>query len=72
MCRDSRHATTTLGGQTCIRSNSDFFRGVENQISGHVIDTQCVKVMIFIYSSRFAENTDVLHTSLVDRLTHLT
>ena len=50
------------------------FRGMGNQISGHVIDTQCNKVMIFIYSSRFVENTDVphMHTGLVDRLTHLT
>ena len=71
-CLDSRHATCTLGDRTRIRSDSDFFRGMEIQISGHVIDTRCVKVMIFIYSSRFAENTDVPHTSLVDRLTHLT
>ena len=68
----SRHATCTLGGRIRIRSDSDFFRGMENQISGHVIDTQHTKVMIFVYSPRFAENTDVPHTRVVDRLTHLT
>ena len=31
----SRHATCTLGGQIRISSDSDFFRGMENQISGH-------------------------------------
>ena len=71
-CRDSRHARCTLGDQTRIHSDSDFFLGMENQISGHVIDTRCFKVIIFIYSSRFAENTNVRHMSLVDRLTHLT
>ena len=58
----SRHVTCTLGGRIRICSDSDFFRGMENQISGHVIDTQRTKVMIFIYSPRFAENTDVPHT----------
>ena len=48
-----KHATCTSGGRTRIRSDSDFFRSMENQIWGHVIDTRCVKVMIFIHSSRF-------------------
>ena len=64
--------TCTLGGRIRICSDSDFFRGMENQISGHAIDTQRTKVMIFIYSPRFAENTDVPHTRHVVRLTHLT
>ena len=68
----SRHVTCTLGGWIRICSDSDVFRGMENQISGHVIDTQRTKVMIFIYSPRFAENTDVPHTRHVVRLTHLT
>ena len=68
----SRHVTCTLGGRIRICSDSDFFRGMENQISGHLIDTQRTKVMIFIYSPRFAENTDVQHTRHVVRLTHLT
>ena len=68
----SRHVTCTLGGRIRICSDSDFFRGMENQISGHVIDTQRTKVMIFIYSPRFAENTDVPRTRHVVRLTHLT
>ena len=68
---DSRHATCTVGGRTRIRSDSDFFQVMENQISRHVIDTQRVKVMILTYFPRFAENTDVPHMSFVDRLTHL-
>ena len=68
----SRHVTCTLGGRIRICSDSDFFRGMENQISGHVIDTQRTKVMIFIYSPRFAENTDAPRTRHVVRLTHLT
>ena len=64
----SRHVTCTLGGRIRICSYSD----LENQISGHVIDTQRTKVMIFNYSPRFAENTDVPHTRHVVRLTHLT
>ena len=63
---DSRHTTCTLGGQTHIRSDSDFFQVMENQISRHVIDTQRVKVIVFIYFPRFAENTNIPHTSLVD------
>ena len=70
--RDSRHATCTVGGRTRIRSDSDFFQVMENQISRHVIDTQRVEVMILTYFPRFAENTDVPHTSFVDGLTHLT
>ena len=68
----SRHVTCRLGDRIRICSDSDFFRDMENQISGHVIDKQRTKVMIFIYSPRFAENTDVLHTRHVVRLTHLT
>ena len=49
-----------------IRSDLDFFRGMVIQITGHVIDTQRTKMMIFIYSPRFAENSDVPHTRLVD------
>ena len=63
--RDSRHATRTVGGRTRIRSDSDF-QVMENQISRHIIDTQHVEVMIFTYFPRFAENTDVPHTSFVD------
>ena len=41
----SRHVTCTLGGRIRICSDSDFFRGMENQISGHVID--CSQSPIF-------------------------
>ena len=69
----SRNVTCTLGDRIRICSDSDFFRSMENQISGHVIDTQRTKVMIlFILPDLPKIPTYHIRVMHVVRLTHLT
>ena len=57
--RVPRHATC----QDPYFPDSDFFRGKENPVSRHVIETWRVKAGKFAYFSRFAENSGVPCTS---------
>ena len=51
----SGHAACTLSIRTRIRSESNFFRGMEYPMSGHVIETPRVKTCKCPYFSRHAE-----------------
>ena len=42
-----------------ILPESNFFRGMEYPLSGHVIETQRVRTCTRLYFSRFAENHGV-------------
>ena len=55
----SGHAAYTLSIRTRIFPESNFFRGMEYPISGHVIETRRVKTCKRPYFSRFAENHGV-------------
>ena len=44
-----------------IFPDSDVFRGMENPMSGHVVETRCVEARKFDYSSRFAENSEIIN-----------
>ena len=51
----SGHAACTLSIRTRILSESNFFRGMEYPMSGHVIETPRVKTCKLPYFSRHAE-----------------
>ena len=55
----SGHAAYTSSIGTPIFPESNFFRGKEYPISGHVIETQSVRTCKRPYFSRFAENHEV-------------
>ena len=55
----SGHAACTLSIRTRILPESNFFRGMEYPMSGHVIETQRVRTCKRPYFSRHAENHGV-------------
>ena len=53
-----------------IFPDSDFFRGKENRVSGHLLETRRVKTRKLSYSSRFVTNNDVPQASTIDQVEH--
>ena len=61
----SGHAAYTLSIRTRIFPESNFFRGMEYPISGHVVETRRVKTCKRPYFSRFAKNHGVPLTNAI-------
>ena len=61
--RVPRHATYPPSVRNCIRSDSDLTCGMENPLSGYVIETRRVETRKFPYTFRFAANNGVPYTS---------
>ena len=61
--RVPRHATCPPSVRNFIRSDSDLTRGMENPMSGYLIETRRVETRKFPYTFRFAANNGVPYTS---------
>ena len=61
--RVPRHATYPPSVRNCIRTDSDLTCGMENPLSGYVIETRRVETRKFPYTFRFAANNGVPYTS---------
>ena len=60
----------TRGVSSRIFPDSDFFRGKENPMSGHVIETWRVNARKFAYSFGFVENCGVPYMRTLNRVNH--
>ena len=65
------------GNATCLQRvrnrifpDSNFFRGKENPVSGHLLETRRVKARKLSYSSRFATNNGVPPASTTSQVEH--